>query len=267
MIGAFRTAALLAIVAIAVLLAVTTRHLLDMALVLLPLIVSSLPDGAGRSRCGCSSTSPTSSRCRCCSGVGVSFNVYFVMNWRARRSAPLGSATARAVLFSALTTATAFGSLALSQHPGTASMGRLLLLSLGCTLLTTMVFLPALLAWLGNPAVALRANGSAPCGRARRWASMADVRALVFDVFGTVVDWRGGVAREAAPFLARHAPGADPAAFADAWRRQYQPAMEEVRSGQRPFTRLDVLHRENLDGHPAGLRHRRARAGRPSSMR
>ena len=75
------------------------------------------------------------------------------------------------------------------------------------------------------------------------------VRALVFDVFGTVVDWRSGVAREAAPFLTRRAKGdADPAAFADAWRKRYQPAMEEVRSGRRPFTRLDVLHRENLEG-------------------
>ena len=76
--------------------------------------------------------------------------------------------------------------------------------------------------------------------------SFIDVQALVFDVFGTVVDWRGGVARESAPFLARYAPGADPAAFADAWRRRYAPAMEEVRSGRRPFTRLDVLHLENL---------------------
>ena len=76
--------------------------------------------------------------------------------------------------------------------------------------------------------------------------SMSSVRALVFDVFGTVVDWRGGVARAAAPFLARHAPAADPAALADAWRRQYQPAMEQCRSGQRAFTRRDVLHRENL---------------------
>ena len=73
-----------------------------------------------------------------------------------------------------------------------------------------------------------------------------EVQALVFDVFGTVVDWRGGVARESAPFLARHAPGADPAAFADAWRRLYSPAMEEVRSGRRSFVRLDVLHLENL---------------------
>jgi 2-haloacid dehalogenase len=75
------------------------------------------------------------------------------------------------------------------------------------------------------------------------------VRALLFDVFGTVVDWRSGVAREAGPFLARHGKGeADAGAFADAWRKRYQPAMEEVRSGRRPFTRLDVLHRENLDG-------------------
>jgi 2-haloacid dehalogenase len=77
--------------------------------------------------------------------------------------------------------------------------------------------------------------------------AFADVQALVFDVFGTVVDWRSGVARESAEFLARHAPGADAGAFADAWRRRYSPAMEEVRSGRRPFVRLDVLHRENLE--------------------
>lgn len=77
---------------------------------------------------------------------------------------------------------------------------------------------------------------------------MDQVRALVFDVFGTVVDWRSGVARAAAPFLARHgATKADPAEFADAWRRRYDPAMEQVRSVRRPFVRLDVLHRENLE--------------------
>ncbi len=78
-------------------------------------------------------------------------------------------------------------------------------------------------------------------------AILPGVRALVFDVFGTVVDWRSGVAREAAAFLRRH--GGDPAAadaFADAWRQRYAPSMEEVRSGRRPFTRLDVLHRESL---------------------
>lgn len=78
---------------------------------------------------------------------------------------------------------------------------------------------------------------------------MASLKALVFDVFGTVVDWREGVARDLGAFLRRHgAAGVDPHAAADAWRRRYQPAMEECRSGRRPFTRLDILHRENLDG-------------------
>lgn len=73
------------------------------------------------------------------------------------------------------------------------------------------------------------------------------VQALLFDVFGTVVDWREGAARDAAAFLQRH-PGArqDAYAFADAWRGLYSPAMEVVRAGRRPFTRLDQLHRENL---------------------
>ncbi|MBN3756217.1 haloacid dehalogenase type II [Paraburkholderia sp. Tr-20389] len=76
----------------------------------------------------------------------------------------------------------------------------------------------------------------------------SNVKALVFDVFGTLVDWRGGVAREAAVFLQRHGRSAQQAdAFADAWRARYQPAMEKVRSGERPFMKLDLLHRENLD--------------------
>ncbi|SAK47828.1 dehalogenase [Caballeronia temeraria] len=77
--------------------------------------------------------------------------------------------------------------------------------------------------------------------------TLNNVKAFVFDVFGTVVDWRGGVAREAAPFLKRHgANDAQPEAFADAWRSRYVPAMRKVISGERPFVRLDVLHRENL---------------------
>jgi 2-haloacid dehalogenase len=84
-------------------------------------------------------------------------------------------------------------------------------------------------------------------------SALPQVKALVFDVFGTVVDWRSGVARDARTFLAKHGrTDVDPHDFADAWRRRYQPAMEEVRSGRRPFTRLDVLHRENLDGLLAG---------------
>jgi len=83
---------------------------------------------------------------------------------------------------------------------------------------------------------------------------ITEIKALVFDVFGTVVDWRSGIAREAAPFLARIGRGdVDPHAFADAWRALYMPAMEEVRSGRRAFTRLDVLHRENLEAVLRGL--------------
>ena len=73
------------------------------------------------------------------------------------------------------------------------------------------------------------------------------MRAALFDVFGTVVDWRTGVARDVAMFMVRNAiSGVDPAAFADAWRRRYSPSMEEVRAGRRPFTPLDLLHFENL---------------------
>ena len=73
------------------------------------------------------------------------------------------------------------------------------------------------------------------------------IRALVFDVFGTLVDWRGSIAREAEALLAPRGIALDWHAFADAWRDQYQPAMEEVRSGRIPFGKLDALHRRNLD--------------------
>ena len=76
--------------------------------------------------------------------------------------------------------------------------------------------------------------------------SLSDVRALCFDVFGTVVDWRESIARETAAALGPRGISRDWRAFADAWRARYQPAMEEVRSGRRPWTRLDDLHRENL---------------------
>ena len=78
--------------------------------------------------------------------------------------------------------------------------------------------------------------------------AFGDVRALVFDVFGTLVDWRGSIAREAREALAPRGVSVDWLAFADAWRAQYQPAMEDVRSGRIPFSKLDVLHRRNLEG-------------------
>lgn len=76
---------------------------------------------------------------------------------------------------------------------------------------------------------------------------MKEVRALIFDVFGTLVDWRSSIAREAVAILGPLGLAVDGGAFADAWRDQYQPAMEEVRSGVLPFCKLDQLHRRNLD--------------------
>jgi 2-haloacid dehalogenase len=74
------------------------------------------------------------------------------------------------------------------------------------------------------------------------------VRAVLFDVFGTVVDWRSGVAAAVRRFAAEQGLKLDAGAFADAWRSRYGPAMRRVSAGERPFVPLDVLHRENLDG-------------------
>ena len=76
--------------------------------------------------------------------------------------------------------------------------------------------------------------------------AVTGIKALAFDVFGTVVDWRNSIAREAEVLLAEQGHTVDGQAFALAWRARYQPSMEEIRAGRRPFVKLDVLHRENL---------------------
>lgn len=78
-------------------------------------------------------------------------------------------------------------------------------------------------------------------------ASSLSVQALFFDVFGTLMNWRASVAREAERILGALGYELDWLAFADAWRGEYQPGMEEVRSGRIPFSKLDVLHRRNLE--------------------
>lgn len=75
---------------------------------------------------------------------------------------------------------------------------------------------------------------------------MTRPEAIIFDVFGSVVDWRSGVAREAERAFHVRGIGVDPWAFADAWRGEYQPAMERIRSGGRGYVPLDDLHLENL---------------------
>jgi predicted RND superfamily exporter protein len=147
-VGAFRQAAIYAVIAIAVILLGLLRRLLDAALVMAPLLMSAMLTLLIAVLLPLPLNFANIIALPLLLGVGVSFNIYFVMNWRAGQHHPLGSATARAILFSALTTGTAFGSLALSAHPGTASMGKLLLISLGCTLLASLVFIPALLASL-----------------------------------------------------------------------------------------------------------------------
>jgi uncharacterized protein len=151
-VDSFRSAAEAAVVSIAVILLVTLRRLLDMALVLAPLLLSSLMTVIVMVLLPLPLNYANIIALPLLLGVGVSFNIYFVMNWRAGQIAVLGSATARAILFSALTTGTAFGSLALSAHPGTASMGRLLLISLSCTLAASLIFIPALLTSIPAPA-------------------------------------------------------------------------------------------------------------------
>jgi uncharacterized protein len=145
-VGAFRTAALTAIVSITIILFIALRRVVDVGLVLAPLTLSALLTLLVAVLLPLPLNFANIIALPLLLGVGVSFNIYFVMNWRAGRRAVLASATARAIVFSALTTGTAFGSLALSKHPGTASMGRLLLISLACTLTASLVFVPALLA-------------------------------------------------------------------------------------------------------------------------
>ena len=73
------------------------------------------------------------------------------------------------------------------------------------------------------------------------------VKALFFDVFGTLVDWRSSIAREAEALLKPKGIQLDYFAFAEAWRGEYQGALEEVRAGRIPFCKLDILHRRNLE--------------------
>jgi len=77
--------------------------------------------------------------------------------------------------------------------------------------------------------------------------TLAGVKALVFDVFGTVVDWRSSVATEMQALATRKQITVDGAKFADAWRAGYAPSMNRVRNGELPWTKLDVLHRMTLD--------------------
>jgi len=145
---AFLQAALWALLSIVLLLALALRRTADVLMTLAPLALSALATLAICSAIGLPLNFENIIALPLLCGIGVAFNIYFVMAWRAGRRELLQSSLTRAVIFSALTTGTAFGSLWLSHHPGTSSMGKLLALSLACTLICALLFLPAL---LGEP--------------------------------------------------------------------------------------------------------------------
>ena len=142
---AFAVAGLIAVVAIALLLYLVLKRARDVMLVLAPLGLAGLMTMGTAVLLGMSLNFANIITLPLMLGIGVAFDIYFVMRWRGGSGDLLQSSTARAILFSALTTGTAFGSLAISDHPGTAEMGKLLSLALFFTLVATFLVLPALL--------------------------------------------------------------------------------------------------------------------------
>ncbi len=143
--SAFRTAALLALIAITVLLFAVFRNAADVARVLAPLLLAALLTLGTCALTGLALNFANIIALPLLLGVGVTFPIYFVSAWREGESVLLASPAGRGMLYSALTTAAAFGSLAISTHIGTSSMGVLLTMALAYTLLATLIVLPALL--------------------------------------------------------------------------------------------------------------------------
>lgn len=144
-VGAFLQAGILSFIAIAILLAITLRRVFDVLMTLLPLLLTGLLTLTTCVLIGQKLNFANIIALPLLLGIGVAFNIYFVMAWRAGARNLLQSSLTRAIIFSGATTATAFGTLWLSIHPGTASMGQLLMISLFWALVTTLFLTPALL--------------------------------------------------------------------------------------------------------------------------
>ena len=145
---AFLEAGFYALISIAILLWVVLRRFGDVLLTLVPLLLAGVVTLEICVLIGMPLNFANIIALPLLLGVGVAFKIYYIMAWRSGRTNLLQSSLTRAVIWSALTTATAFGSLWLSQHPGTSSMGKLLALSLVCTLAAAVLFQPAL---MGKP--------------------------------------------------------------------------------------------------------------------
>ena len=144
-VSAFVEAGILSFIAIIILLALVLRRFDDVMRTLAPLVLAGLLTLATCVALNLKLNFANIIALPLLLGIGVAFNIYFVVAWRAGAKDFLQSALTRAVIFSALTTATGFGTLWLSEHPGTASMGELLMISLAWTLVTTLFVSPALL--------------------------------------------------------------------------------------------------------------------------
>jgi hopanoid biosynthesis associated RND transporter like protein HpnN len=143
--SAFIRAGLLAICLISLLLVVILRRFTDMLVTLIPLLVAAAATLEICALTGFALNYANIIALPALLGVGVAFKIYYVMAWRRGEYNFLQSSLTRAVFFSALMTATAFGSLWFSAHPGISSMGKLLALSLACTLASAALFQPALM--------------------------------------------------------------------------------------------------------------------------
>ena len=144
-VDAFIRAGALATAGITILLTITLRRFHDVVMALIPLLLAALFTLATTVVIGMPLNFANIIALPLLLGIGVAFDIYFVMNWRAGRPHPLQSGTARAIVFSALTTASAFGSLVLSSHPGTSEMGRLLSIEVFYTLVCVLLIMPSLL--------------------------------------------------------------------------------------------------------------------------
>jgi uncharacterized protein len=142
---AFIEAGIFALSAIAVLLWLTLRRIGDVLLTLAPLLVAGIVTLQLCVVLGLPLNFADIIALPLLLGIGVAFKIYYIMAWRAGKGGLLQSALTRAVIFSAMTTATAFGSLWMSAHPGTSSMGKLMALALVCTLTAAVLFQPALM--------------------------------------------------------------------------------------------------------------------------
>jgi uncharacterized protein len=142
---AFAQAGIFALAAIALLLLIALRRIVDVMLTLVPLLIAGVVTLELSVVLDLPLNFANIIALPLLLGVGVAFKIYYIMAWRAGKTGLLQSSLTRAVVFSALTTATAFGGLWLSSHPGTASMGKLMALSLLCTMAAAVLFQPVLM--------------------------------------------------------------------------------------------------------------------------